>query len=75
MKCGRHTFHKIMSQPQIWRHALTLFSEKQAELTTYLTNNTFDTYLQLIAYHRSLFNQQDPDNPHNLTQVISLDNI
>jgi glutamine---fructose-6-phosphate transaminase (isomerizing) len=31
--------------------------------------------LQLVAYHRSLFNQQDPDNPHNLTAVISLDNI
>jgi glucosamine--fructose-6-phosphate aminotransferase (isomerizing) len=31
--------------------------------------------LQLVAYHRALFNQQDPDNPHNLTQVISLDNI
>ncbi|MDQ7027309.1 MAG: SIS domain-containing protein [Anaerolineae bacterium] len=31
--------------------------------------------LQLISYHRSLFNEQNPDNPHNLTAVISLDNI
>jgi glucosamine--fructose-6-phosphate aminotransferase (isomerizing) len=31
--------------------------------------------LQLIAYHRSLFNQQNPDNPHNLTAVVSLDTI
>ncbi|MGB1287127.1 MAG: SIS domain-containing protein [Aggregatilineales bacterium] len=31
--------------------------------------------LQRIAYHRSLFNGQNPDNPHNLTAVISLDTI
>jgi glutamine---fructose-6-phosphate transaminase (isomerizing) len=31
--------------------------------------------LQLIAYYRSLFNNQNPDKPHNLTAVISLDNI
>lgn len=31
--------------------------------------------LQLIGYYRSLFNKQNPDNPHNLTAVISLDNI
>jgi glutamine---fructose-6-phosphate transaminase (isomerizing) len=31
--------------------------------------------LQLIAYYRALFNQQNPDNPHNLTAVVSLDNI
>jgi glucosamine--fructose-6-phosphate aminotransferase (isomerizing) len=31
--------------------------------------------LQLIAYHRSLLNNQNPDNPHNLTAVVSLDDI
>lgn len=31
--------------------------------------------LQLMGYYRSLFNGQNPDNPHNLTAVISLDNI
>jgi glutamine---fructose-6-phosphate transaminase (isomerizing) len=31
--------------------------------------------LQLMGYHRSLFNGQNPDNPHNLTAVISLDDI
>jgi glutamine---fructose-6-phosphate transaminase (isomerizing) len=31
--------------------------------------------LQLIGYYRSLFNNQNPDKPHNLTAVISLDNI
>jgi glutamine---fructose-6-phosphate transaminase (isomerizing) len=31
--------------------------------------------LQLMGYHRSLFNGQNPDKPHNLTAVISLDDI
>lgn len=31
--------------------------------------------LQLIGYYRALFNEQNPDNPHNLTAVISLDSI
>jgi len=31
--------------------------------------------LQLMGYYRSLFNGQNPDNPHNLTAVISLDDI
>ncbi len=28
--------------------------------------------LQLLAYHRAIANGQDPDNPHNLTAVVTL---
>lgn len=31
--------------------------------------------LQLLAYHRALFQGQNPDRPHNLSAVISLDGI
>ncbi len=31
--------------------------------------------LQLLAYHRALFMGQNPDQPHNLSAVISLDDI
>lgn len=31
--------------------------------------------LQLLAYHRALFQGQNPDRPHNLSAVISLDSI
>ena len=31
--------------------------------------------LQLIAYYRAVFNQQDPDKPHNLNAVVSLDSL
>lgn len=31
--------------------------------------------LQLIAYYRALFNQQNPDKPQNLTAVVSLDSL
>ena len=31
--------------------------------------------LQLMAYHRAMFNDQDPDQPQNLSAVISLDDI
>ena len=31
--------------------------------------------LQLMAYHRARFNGQDPDQPQNLSAVISLDDI
>ena len=31
--------------------------------------------LQLLAYHRAIFNGCDPDNPHQLSAVISLDGI
>ena len=31
--------------------------------------------LQLLAYHRALFTGQNPDRPHNLSAVISLDSI
>ncbi len=28
--------------------------------------------LQLLAFRRAIYNGQDPDNPHNLTQVVTL---
>lgn len=31
--------------------------------------------LQLLAYHRALYNGQNPDQPHNLSAVISLDEL
>ncbi len=31
--------------------------------------------LQLLAYHRAIFNGCDPDNPQQLTAVVSLDDI
>jgi len=31
--------------------------------------------LQLLAYYRARFNSRDPDRPHNLSAVISLDDI
>ena len=31
--------------------------------------------LQLLAYHRAIANRQNPDQPHNLSAVISLDGI
>ena len=31
--------------------------------------------LQLLAYHRALFKGQNPDRPHNLSAIISLDSI
>ncbi len=31
--------------------------------------------LQLLAYHRAITNGCDPDNPHRLSAVVSLDNI
>ena len=31
--------------------------------------------LQLLAYHRAMFNDCDPDQPHNLSAVVSLDDI
>ena len=31
--------------------------------------------LQLLAYYRAIFNGRDPDRPHNLSAVISLDDI
>lgn len=31
--------------------------------------------LQLLAYHRALHNGQDPDRPHNLSAVVSLEDL
>ena len=46
-----------------------------SDLPQWATPVLYLPMLQLMGYHRSLFNRQDPDNPHNLTSVISLDNI
>ncbi len=45
------------------------------ELPTWNTPILYLPILQLMGYHRALFNGQNPDNPHNLTAVISLDDI
>lgn len=45
------------------------------DLPTWNTPVLYLPILQLMGYHRSLFNGQNPDNPHNLTAVISLDDI
>ena len=31
--------------------------------------------LQLLAYHRAIYNGCDPDNPQQLTAVVSLEDI
>ncbi len=44
-------------------------------LPTWATPVLYLPILQLMGYHRSLFNGQNPDKPQNLTAVISLDDI
>ena len=44
-----------------------------ADLPAWCTPILYLPILQRMGYHRSLFNGQNPDQPHNLTAVISLD--
>lgn len=44
-----------------------------ADLAAWTTPILYLPILQLMGYHRALFNGQNPDQPHNLTAVISLD--
>lgn len=44
-----------------------------ADLPAWTTPILYLPILQLMGYYRSLFNGQNPDKPHNLTAVISLD--
>jgi len=46
-----------------------------AELPSWNTPILYLPPLQLLAYHRALFMGQNPDQPHNLSAVISLDDI
>ena len=46
-----------------------------ADLPTWCTPVLYLPALQLLAYHRAVFNGCDPDNPQQLTAVVSLDDI
>ena len=46
-----------------------------ADLPTWNTAILYLPLLQLLAYHRALFKGQNPDRPHHLSAVVSLDGI
>ncbi len=46
-----------------------------ADLPAWCSPVLYLPVLQLLAYQRALFNGRDPDRPHNLSAVISLDDI
>lgn len=46
-----------------------------ADLPPWCTPVLYLPVLQLLAYHRAIFNGCDPDQPHNLSAVVSLDDI
>ena len=46
-----------------------------AELPSWCAPILYLPVLQLLAYHRAMFTGCDPDQPHNLSAVVSLDDI
>lgn len=46
-----------------------------ADLPGWCTPVLYLPVLQLLAYYRAIFNGCDPDQPHNLSAVVSLDDI
>ena len=54
-----------------FRHHIAL----PADLPAWNTAILYLPLLQLLAYHRAMFKGQNPDRPHNLSAVISLDGI
>jgi len=46
-----------------------------ADLPGWCTPVLYLPFLQLLAYHRAIFNSCDPDQPQNLSAVISLEDI
>ncbi len=65
------TILAISQRPSDFRHHVTL----PTHLPTWCTPALHLPVLQLLAYHRATFNGCNPDQPHQLTAVISLDDI
>ncbi len=61
----------IGQTPTEFQHSIRL----PADLPSWCVPALYLPVLQLIAYHRAIFNGSDPDNPHQLSAVISLDDI
>ena len=51
------------------------FVQLPADLPPWSTPVLYLPVLQLLAYHRAIFSGCDPDNPQQLTAVVSLDDI
>ncbi len=61
----------IGARPTDFEHKIVL----PDDLPTWNSPVLYLPALQLLAYHRALFNGQNPDQPQNLSAVISLDNL
>ena len=65
------TILAISQTPSGIQHHIAL----PADLPPWCTPILYLPVLQLLAYHRAIFKGCDPDQPHQLTAVISLDDI
>ncbi len=65
------TILAIGQTPTTFDHHIAL----PADLPAWSTPVLYLPVLQLLAYHRALHNGQNPDQPHQLSAVISLDYI
>lgn len=61
----------IGQEPGPHQHQVVL----PADLPAWCTPVLYLPVLQLLAYQRAIFNSCDPDNPQQLTAVVSLDDI